>query len=219
MLNTIFVKKLEVTQGFDQDGKRWPLTRVKAYPLVVKSLKSQEKHGYQAVVFKLGEVEKLREVRFEGEPQFKAGDQLKLEDLVKAGDQVKVTGPSKGRGFAGVIKRWGFKGGPRTHGQSDRERAPGSIGQGTDPSKVWKGKKMPGRMGGKNVSVLNLAVFKVDPETQEVLIRGLVPGARGTFLTVSKTGEIKNFKGEPSTSSNQEKENKKEAKNTKKKEK
>jgi len=102
------------------------------------------------------------------------------------GDKVKVTGTSKGKGFAGVVKRWHFAGGPRTHGQSDRERAPGSIGQTTTPGRVYKGKKMAGRMGGKKVTVKGLKVVEVKPEENLLVIKGLVPGAKGGKVLVSK---------------------------------
>lgn len=102
------------------------------------------------------------------------------------GDKVKVTGTSKGKGFAGVVKRWKFAGGPRTHGQSDRERAPGSIGQTTTPGRVYKGKKMAGRMGGKKVTVKGLKVVEVKPEENLLVVKGLVPGHKGRQVLVSK---------------------------------
>nr|AKQ03264.1 50S ribosomal protein L3, large subunit ribosomal protein L3 [uncultured Microgenomates bacterium Rifle_16ft_4_minimus_37906] len=102
------------------------------------------------------------------------------------GDIIQVTGTSKGKGFAGVVKRWHFAGGPRTHGQSDRERAPGSIGQTTTPGRVLKGKKMAGRMGGERVTLKNLQIVSVNPETNEVEISGPVPGVTGGLLIVKK---------------------------------
>jgi len=108
-----------------------------------------------------------------------------LGKIFKSGDLVKITGWSKGKGFTGVIKRWGFKGGPRTHGQSDRERAPGSIGQGTDPGRVFLGKKMPGRAGG--------SVFEIDEEKRFLLVTGPVPGPRNGRLIIRKV-EKKNVK-------------------------
>lgn len=102
------------------------------------------------------------------------------------GDKVKVTGTSKGKGFAGVVKRWGFAGGPRTRGQSDRERAPGSIGQTTTPGRVYKGKKMAGRMGGKRVTTKGLKVVEIKPEENLLIVKGLVPGPKRGKVLVSK---------------------------------
>ncbi|NTV30631.1 50S ribosomal protein L3 [candidate division WWE3 bacterium] len=109
---------------------------------------------------------------------------LKVEDttLLQSGDVVTVIGTSKGKGFAGVVKRWSFAGGPKTHGQSDRHRAPGSIGGGTDPGKVWRGQRMAGRMGGARVTVKNLDVIEV--RENEILLRGAVPGARHSIVKV-----------------------------------
>ena len=114
----------------------------------------------------------------------KVDPKAKLEEIFKAGDKIKVTGWSKGKGFTGAMKRWGFKGGPRTHGQSDRKRAPGSIGQGTDPGRVFPGKKMPGRSGGARVTSRGLSIFKVDDENHLLMIKGLVPGPRNGRLIV-----------------------------------
>lgn len=108
-----------------------------------------------------------------------------LSDLA-IGDRVKVTGTAKGKGFAGVVKRWHFAGGPRTHGQSDRERAPGSIGQTTTPGRVYKGKKMAGRMGGKRVTIKGLKVLEVKPEENLLVVKGLVPGGKNSKVMVSK---------------------------------
>ncbi len=150
---TFFGIKLDTAQTFDDKGNRVVLTNIKAQPLTVTQLKNLDKDGYWAIKVainaKKGAKSKqaplyLREIRLNEKPSFKTGDKITLDQIFKTGDQVKVTGLSKGRGFAGVIKRWGFHGGPRTHGQSDRERAPGSIGQRTDPGRVWKGNKMPG---------------------------------------------------------------------------
>jgi large subunit ribosomal protein L3 len=217
MLNAILGIKKEVGQRFTQDGSRIPVTRVKAGPCYVVQIRNEEKDGYHGVQIGWGEkkmtkikkplkghlrgakLEKaprfLREVRLEkpaGEG-IKVGEKLKLSDIFQPGDQVKVTGQSKGKGFTGVMKRWGFKGGPRTHGQSDRERAPGSIGQGTTPGRVHKGKKMPGRAGNARVAIKGLIVQAVDEENEELLIKGLVPGARNGLLIITKTGKAKRF--------------------------
>ncbi len=113
---------------------------------------------------------------------------VKVDNLegFEKGDFVIVSGKSKGKGFAGVMKRWGFKGGPRTHGQSDRERAPGSIGGTTDPGRVWPGKKMPGRMGGNKVTVKGLKILEIDKSNNILKIGGSVPGPRGNEITIVK---------------------------------
>lgn len=108
-----------------------------------------------------------------------------VEDF-KQGDLVSITGVSKGKGFAGVVKRWHFKGGPRTHGQSDRERAPGSSGSTTTPGRVHKGKRGPGRMGSEKITVKNLEILRIDPENNFLWVKGAVPGRRGAFLVINK---------------------------------
>jgi ribosomal protein L3 len=120
---------------------------------------------------------------------------IKVENFAdfKAGDLLKVTGISKGKGFAGVVKRWGFKGGPKTHGQSDRQRAPGSIGQTTTPGRVFKGKKMPGRLGGQKVTVSGLTLMEIEQKEKILLVKGLVPGAKNGELIIQKYGENKKF--------------------------
>lgn len=133
----------------------------------------------------------IKEVRLEKDPELKVGDQIKVEDVFKRGDEVRVTGTSKGKGFAGVVKRWHFAGGPKTHGQSDRQRAPGSIGLGTTPGRIFKGKKMAGRMGGDTVTVSNLIVVAVDNEKGFIDVSGPVPGSRKTLLMIKKTASGK----------------------------
>ena len=191
------------------EGRRVPVTKVVAGPCVVTQIKKEDKDGYWAVQLGFGEKriknvtkpmqghlrgvikEKkaprfLREIRLENEPTFKVGDIVSASEIFKVGDIIQVTGTSKGKGFAGVVKRWHFAGGPRTHGQSDRERAPGSIGQTTTPGRVLKGKKMAGRMGGERVTLKNLQIVSVNPETNEVEISGPVPGVTGGLLIVKK---------------------------------
>jgi len=191
------------------EGRRVPVTKVVAGPCVVTQIKKEDKDGYWAVQLGFGEkriknvtrpmqghlrgVIKeqkaprfLREIRLENEPTFKVGDIVSASEIFKVGDIIQVTGTSKGKGFAGVVKRWHFAGGPRTHGQSDRERAPGSIGQTTTPGRVLKGKKMAGRMGGERVTLKNLQIVSVNPETNEVEISGPVPGVTGGLLIVKK---------------------------------
>ena len=197
---------------------RVPVTVVKAGPCVVTQIKTLQKDGYWAIQLGFGEkkiknIKKpvlghlkgvvqgktaprfLREVRLDKEPQFKVGDKISVADIFKPGDLVAVTGTSKGKGFAGVIKRWGFAGGPATHGQSDRQRAPGSIGQGTTPGRVHKGKKMPGRMGGERVTVKNLRVISVDPRANEITLSGPIPGVPGGLVMIRKiaSGKLSDF--------------------------
>jgi large subunit ribosomal protein L3 len=126
----------------------------------------------------------LCEVKFNEKPEIKVGDTIKVSDIFAEGDIVTVTGTSKGKGFAGVVKRWKFAGGPKTHGQSDRQRAPGSIGQGTTPGRVLKGKHMAGRMGHDQVTIRNLKVVAVNPETNELSISSPIPGTRGSLMRI-----------------------------------
>ena len=188
------------------DVKRLPLTWIEAGPCVVTQIKNMDKNGYWAIQlgFKTrtpkhttkplqGHFGKnqnfsryLREVRTESEPDIKVGDEIKLTDAFAIGDKIDVTSVSKGKGFAGVVKRWGFAGGPKSHGQSDRLRAPGSIGQGTDPGRVYKGKKMAGRMGGEQTTVKNTKVVALDEQTNKLGVLGSIPGSTGTLVIIKK---------------------------------
>lgn len=190
MIYAIFGTKITQTQGFTQDGVRIPLSRVRVDPLPVVSIKTKDKHGYTAVQVSIGK--RLKEIRTETlEALPNPGDTIKAADILKPGDVVDVIGMSKGKGFAGGVKRHHFKGGPRTHGQSDRERAPGSIGQTTTPGRVYKGKRMAGRMGHEKVTVKNLRVMEVTDS--EVLIKGLIPGIPQSVILITKVGESKKF--------------------------
>jgi len=195
MIKTIFGKKLETNQGFDKQAKRWPLTKIRLLDLTIVQIKTKHKDGYNAVQVSIGKKkDSRREIRLKKpNKKLKKGRIIKPSQVLKPGDQIKVSGKSKGKGFTGVIKRWGFKGGPRTHGQSDRERAPGSIGQRTDPGRVWKGKKMAGHSGNRKTTIRNLAVMQIDEQAKLLIVRGLVPGPRNTLLKIKKTGEVKNF--------------------------
>ena len=220
MINTILGSKGVNSQTFVQ-GSRVPVTKVMAGPCVVTQIKKMEKDGYWAVQLgfsskKIKNTSKslqghlksvakdekfprfLQEVRFNKEPELKVGDVIKAADVFKRGDVVAVTGISKGKGFAGVVKKHHFRGGPRTHGQSDRERAPGSIGQTTTPGRVYKGKKMAGRMGGEQVTIKNLHVISVNEETGEIEISGQIPGIVGSKLTIKriKSGSLKDLEKE-----------------------
>jgi large subunit ribosomal protein L3 len=200
----IIGKKVGMTQVFKEDGTVVPVTVVEAGPCYITQVRTPDVDGYRAVQLgfeetktkhltggQLGHLEKagvpalrhLREVRIREDETYEAGQQI-LADIFEPGERVDVEGRSKGRGFAGVVKRYGFSGGPRTHGQSDRERAPGSIGACATPGRVWKGKKMPGHMGSRRTTVQNLEVVLVDPERNLLAVSGGVPGPKGGLVIV-----------------------------------
>lgn len=199
-------KKIGMTSVFSADGKNIPCTVVEAGPCVVTQVKTVEHDGYDAL--QLGFEEKKEKhttkpemghfkkagvapqrylVEFKGfEGEYKPGDVLTAE-LFQADEYVDVAGTTKGKGFQGVVKRHGFHGvGEATHGQDDRLRAPGSLGASSWPSRVFKGMRMAGRTGGDRVTVQNLQVIKVIPEHNLVLIKGSVPGAKGSILIIEK---------------------------------
>jgi large subunit ribosomal protein L3 len=204
----ILGKKVGMTQVFDDSGEVIPVTVIEAGPCFVAQVKTVERDGYAAVQMGFEETKpkrltnpqlkhlqksELPALRYLREFRMNADDAagLGLEegqrvtvDIFVAGEYVDVTGTSKGRGFAGVVKRHGFGGGPKTHGQSDRHRAPGSIGACTTPGRVFKGKRMPGRMGGKRTTVQGLKVEMVDPERNLLAVRGAVPGAKNGLLLI-----------------------------------
>lgn len=205
------IKKYQ-SQAFLEDGKRVPLSAILASGNVITQVKTDDKEGYNSVQIgfgidkkankaKLGNGKKaglekaprfFRELRLSDTGEFKAGVEIQVAEVFKAGDIIDVVGQSKGKGFAGVVKRHHFKGGPRTHGQSDRERAPGSIGQTTTPGRVYKGKRMAGRMGDERVTVKNLEVLDVK-EDGTILVNGLVPGSVNSLVMIKKVGENKKF--------------------------
>ena len=220
MINTILGSKQGLGQTF-VEGFRIPITKVTAGPCVVTQIKKMDKDGYWAIQLgfslrkakntskplqgHLKETSKdnkfprfLREIKVDKEPEVKIGDIINIFDLFKVGDVVAVTGISKGKGFAGGVKRYHFRGGPRTHGQSDRERAPGSIGATTTPGRVLKGKKMAGRMGGERVTVKNLHIISVNPGNNELEVSGQVPGTPGSLILVHKikSGSLKELEHE-----------------------
>ncbi|MBA3733257.1 50S ribosomal protein L3 [Patescibacteria group bacterium] len=195
--------KVNMTQIFDEAGMVHPVTALKASPMTVTAIKTVATDGYNAIQVgygtrgakninkaQLGQMNGgnfmyLREVRTEGEPTFKIGDSIDLTTFA-TGDTVTVSSISKGKGFQGAVKRYGFKGGPRSHGQKHSEREPGSIGGGgRDGGRVAKGKRMAGRMGGDRITTKGLTVVSVKPETGEIFIRGSVPGRRGTLVEVN----------------------------------
>jgi large subunit ribosomal protein L3 len=197
-------KKIGMTSVFSADGKNVPCTVIEAGPCVVTQVKTVEKDGYKAIQlgfmpknekhtnkaeaghFKAAGVQPQRHlVEFKGfDKEFNAGDKLTVE-MFEPNTFVDVVGVSKGKGFQGVVKRHGFGGvGQTTHGQHNRLRAPGSLGASSYPSRVFKGMRMAGRMGGKQVSVINLLVLKVIPEHNLILLKGSVPGAKGSTVII-----------------------------------
>ncbi len=213
MINTIFGIKSKMTQTFVGD-ERVSVTVVKVTPNFVTQVKTSDKDGYVAVQLATGSKKEknitkplkghlkgaivnkiapkfLREIRVV-ESDLKQGDKVAVTDVLSVGDSIVVTGTSKGKGFAGGVKRWGFAGGPKTHGQSDRHRAPGSIGQGTTPGRVYKGKHMAGRMGSDTKTIKNLQVVEVNEQTNEIMIKGGIPGSVGTLIKIVRIGEMKN---------------------------
>lgn len=203
-MSTIFGKKLGMTRIFEEDGSAVPVTVIEAGPCPVVALRTREKHGYNAYQlgfgqkparliskpikghFKAAKVEPtryLKEARVDEIGDVKIGDTLTVE-MFHVGQKVDVCGISRGLGFAGVMKRHHFKGGQATHGQSDRLRAPGSIGQSSTPSRTFKGMRMPGRMGGETISAIGLKVVRVIPEENLILIKGGVPGNSGGLLRI-----------------------------------
>lgn len=194
--------KVNMTQIFDAEGVVHPVTVVKAGPMTVTQVKTSAKDGYSAVQFgfgtrsakninkalsghmKEGKFAHLKEMRVEGDSTLNLGDKVDLSAFA-AGDKVTVSSISKGKGFQGVVKRHGFAGGPRSHGQKHSEREPGSIGgAGRDGGRVAKGKRMAGRMGGVKITTKNLTIVSINKETGELFIRGAVPGRRGTVVEV-----------------------------------
>jgi large subunit ribosomal protein L3 len=203
MLKGLIGRKVGMTQIFDDSGIAYPVTLIEAGPCYVTQVKTAEKDGYSAVQLGFEEVKPkkltggqkghlqrnelpplkvLREFRV-SEPDVAEGDTLKA-DVFETGERVDVVGTSKGRGFAGVMKRYHFGGGPITHGQSDRQRSPGSLGSGTTPGRVFKGKRGPGRIGNERVTSANVRVVLVDPERNLIAVDGSVPGPKGGMVLI-----------------------------------
>jgi large subunit ribosomal protein L3 len=198
-------KKLGMTQVYNDKDELVPVTVVAAGPCPIVMVKSAAAHGYDAVQVAFDQIAErrvtkpvagqfakakvaahriVRELRGEA-GQFERGQVLDV-DQFQVGDVVKVSGRSKGKGFAGVIKRHGFHGKDKAHGTPDRVRHPGAIGQGTTPGRVWRGKRMSGHMGNRRVTVGGLSVVRVDPERHLLFIRGAVPGGANGYLTIVK---------------------------------
>jgi len=206
-MNGILGKKLGMTSIFDETGQVIPCTVIEAGPCTVTQIKTKERDGYEAVQLgfdaqrerlvnkpdrgrfaKAGAkpLRLVREFRGNGTAEMQPGQTITVANVFVKGDTVSVIGTSKGRGFQGVVKRHHFGGGFRTHGQSDRERAPGSIGSSSYPSRVFKGMRMAGRMGGGRVTVRNLKVVGIIPDSNILLLRGSVPGAINGYLEIHK---------------------------------
>lgn len=188
MIHGLLFRKTEMKQVFDAQGRATPVTILRALANTVAQVRTKEKDGYQAVCLAVAKPRISREVPLDNPKEVVSGKAVKVEDVFREGELVKVRGKSKGRGFSGVVKRWGFATQPRTHGQSDRVRAPGSIGAQT-PGRVIKGKKMPGHYGFQRTTVKNLTLLKVDPSSQEIWVKGAVPGPRKGILLVLTAGK------------------------------
>lgn len=205
MVKGLIGKKIGMTQIFDENGLAIPVTVIEAGPCYVTQVRLPEKDGYSAVQLGFGETKQkrltggqlghlkrnslaplkyLREFRVKN-PDVQEGDQVTVA-VFNVGEKVDVVGTSKGKGFAGAVKRYHFRGGPRTHGQSDRERAPGSRGAGTTPGRVYKGSRGPGHMGNDRVTSQSLRVVLVDAERNLIGVGGSVPGARGGLVLVQE---------------------------------
>ncbi len=205
-MNEIYGKKLGMTTIFTASGDSVGVTVIKVEPATVLKVKTKESDGYDAVVVSLGQIRPklmskpvkgqfakagiepgryLREIRTTGSEKPEVGTTFGI-DTFRPGDKVHVSGISRGLGFQGTVKRYGFRGGPKTHGQSDRLRAPGSIGQASYPSRVFKGQKMPGHMGNKKVTVKNIKVVAIEPEQSLLLVGGAVPGHKNSLVSVRK---------------------------------
>lgn len=204
MQKALIGKKIGMTQIFDEKGKVVPVTVVEAGPCVVSQIKTVETDGYCAIQMGFGDVKPkhvtkplqghfkkadvapkriLKEFRFDDCSKFELGQVIKA-DVFETGDKVDVTGKSKGKGYAGVIKRWNFGRLKETHGSGPVARHGGSMGACSSPSRVWKGKKMAGHLGAEKVTVQNLAVVKIDAEDNLIAIKGAIPGANGGYVVI-----------------------------------
>lgn len=196
----ILGRKVGMTRLYLDSGEIAPVTIVQAGPCYVTQVKTTERDGYSAVQIgfehskrlnrpllgHLGELPPLRylrELRVEDSSEFQVGQLIDVSAFVE-GERVDIMATTKGKGFAGVMKRHGFKGGPATHGQSDRQRSPGAISSGTTPGRVFKGLRGPGHMGNRQVTTLNLEIVKVDPDRNLLAVRGAVPGATNGLLFI-----------------------------------
>ncbi len=231
MINTLLGIKKQMTSTYDSRGRRVGATVVEVSSNFVTQVKTSEsKDGYNAIQLGYGTKKSVRQpqighakkagldqkIRFfkevrltdtnETSEDIKPGTEIKLDQVFSIGDAVKVSGTSKGKGFQGGVRRWGFHGGPKTHGQSDRHRAPGAIGSGTTPGRVYKGKKMAGHMGDDSISVKNLEVVGLDREKNLLIIKGAIPGSIGGLVMLTKLGRIKGYTPPPEEKPSEEEE-------------
>ena len=210
MINGIIGYKKGMTQIFNEDRTIDQVTAIEAGPCIVTQVKRAEKEGYNAVQLGFGEAKRLnqpekghlkkagnlkhlREIRVDDAASIEIGQKVDVS-IFKAGDLVDVIGISKGRGFAGVVKRHHFSGGPKTHGQSDRWRTSGAIGSTTFPGRVWKGLRMAGHMGDARITVQGITVVKADAEKNLLLVRGSVPGANDGVVLIKRSVKSKAVK-------------------------
>ena len=206
-LKAILAQKVGMTQIYDNAGHIIPVTVLEAGPCPIIQVLSTAKHGYEAIQVSFGDVREknmnkphagilkkanapaarwMREFRVPAAQEYQVGQTITVDSFVP-GDYVDVTGFSKGKGFAGVMKRHNFGGGPATHGQSDRQRAPGSSGSNTYPGRVFKGKKFPGQLGVEKTTLQHLEIVRVDPARNLLMVRGAVPGATESLLVLRQT--------------------------------
>lgn len=205
MIQGIIGRKLGMTQIFRENGKAEAVTAIIGGPCTIIQLKKDNREGYNAAQLGFGETKKgmrdrkgqfkemgnyryLREIRLRDTEGINVGNTIDI-NLFEPGDKVDITGVSKGKGFAGVVKRYNFSGGPKTHGQSDRHRAVGSIGASASPGRVLKGKKLPGHMGSERVTVRKLEVIQVDNKKNIMLVKGAIPGFKNGILLIKKSGK------------------------------
>lgn len=206
-MKAILGEKLGMTQIFDEGSQAIPVTIIKAGPVYVTQIKRPETDGYSAIQIAYKELPERKvtrpvaghfakagvpaarhvvEVRVDDPDQYTLGQEIKASDLFTEGGRADVAGVSRGKGFAGVMKRYNFKGQGASHGAHKVHRAPGSIGAASTPARVFRGKRMPGRMGGERTTVLNLEVIKVDAERDILMLRGAIPGPRGAVVLIRK---------------------------------
>ena len=206
MINACLGQKIGMTQVFSDKGEIIPVTIIQAGPCIVVGKKTKERDKYEALQIGFGELKEknlnkprkgyftkqnvppkryIRELRFDNINEYNVGQEIKA-DIFQEGEYVDVTGITKGKGYTGVMKRWGFKGGGDTHG-SMSHRAPGSIGASSDPSRVFKGTRMAGHMGNEQETVQKLKVIKIDAENNLILIKGAIPGNKGGLVMIKRT--------------------------------
>lgn len=206
MINGCLGQKIGMTQVFSEKGEIIPVTIIQAGPCIVVGKKTKERDNYEALQIGFGELKEknlnkpckgyftkqnvppkkyIRELRFDNVNEYNIGQEIKA-DIFKEGEYVDVTGITKGKGYTGVMKRWGFKGGGGAHG-SMSHRAPGSIGASSDPSRVFKGMRMAGHMGNEQETIQKLRVIKIDPENNLLLVKGAIPGVKNGLVMIKRT--------------------------------